>query len=694
MWADFFTGFLILGLFLTLPGFLFAKTLGCRTLDGLCLSSVISICFYELLSVLYGEFGIHSRWQIYFFPAIVFSLTCFLSRFYFSKTRKKTCKFQDSVYTKSKTTDFYSRVLRKPKNKRSWIFASWLACGLFFTGVVVLANLGTPNVFSSVYDNYFHVNLPSVYLESGNWSTLHTSVYVSDSNCATPMLPSGRYSYYPAAQHMLVAMISGALSLPITIGINIVNCYFISIILSSSMFLLSMTICKNKLPALALGSVATYAFASFPYLAYITNYSPFLCSVCLVPSALAVFIRGIDASFTHARKYFFTNLVLFIFCFATIGFLHPSSVFGLLIIIAFFSIHKILCRQSMKPTLKTLMIIGIVALLASIFILFINLPMGQSMALHINNTPIPVGTSALLVFSFAFLGGQPQFLLGATVTIGLLCSILRKKYRWLAATYIVFVAIYIVAASFENGTFIKTLLTACWYGKPDRISFMLVVLAIPLLTLGLYAVVSFAKWAINSLFHRKVSACILCSIIAVPFLIMPLMPYLETGDLESSSTPFGYAEATIKGTYQGTSDADTDIHVYNPREQAFVEKAQEITGDNAVIANVPSDGSFLAYGVSGLNTYTRTFGGALTKDAWDIVSLLNQYTQNETVANAAKAAGIRYVIQLDAGRYNEPDAQIFNSHKFLGVANIDEQTDGFELVLSEDDMKLYKLTEL
>ena len=62
---------------------------------------------------------------------------------------------------------------------------------------------------------------------------------------------------------------------------------------------------------------------------------------------------------------------------------------------------------------------------------------------------------------------------------------------------------------------------------------------------------------------------------------------------------------------------------------------------------------------------------------------------------AVESIGAEYVLQLDQGEPDVESPRLFtyeNGKKWRGIDGIRDDTPGFEVVLAEDDMRLYKIT--
>lgn len=73
---------------------------------------------------------------------------------------------------------------------------------------------------------------------------------------------------------------------------------------------------------------------------------------------------------------------------------------------------------------------------------------------------------------------------------------------------------------------------------------------------------------------------------------------------------------------------------------------------------------------------------------------LCNYMNDSATYDAVEDSGIRYVILFDI--YDKDGERMYDAAKDLslwkGIMNISDDTPGFEVVLAEDDMRLYRLT--
>ena len=111
--------------------------------------------------------------------------------------------------------------------------------------------------------------------------------------------------------------------------------------------------------------------------------------------------------------------------------------------------------------------------------------------------------------------------------------------------------------------------------------------------------------------------------------------------------------------------------------------------------NTPKDGSLFAYQYNGLRTYHRTQSSGKTGEEILLNHSINDYASDESVQQAVENLGIEYVLMLDQG--HEPYWRQWSNSPLdddAGFEGINEDTPGFELVLSEGDMRLFRLIPL
>ena len=157
-------------------------------------------------------------------------------------------------------------------------------------------------------------------------------------------------------------------------------------------------------------------------------------------------------------------------------------------------------------------------------------------------------------------------------------------------------------------------------------------------------------------------------------------------------------------TTEGYTEAEEQA--CSAEERDFVERARNALPAGALVINQPHDGSTFAYGLDGLNTYYRHIDvGSDTTESQILRSSLDTIATDAEVREAARKAGVDYVLQLDQGtdpsEIDDPEStdgrtwllQTDESswRNFDGINRITDETPGFEPVMSEGDMRIYRI---
>ena len=278
------------------------------------------------------------------------------------------------------------------------------------------------------------------------------------------------------------------------------------------------------------------------------------------------------------------------------------------------------------------------------------------------------------------------------VGVGLYAMWRERKYGWLAAALGITALIYWVGICLE-GT-IDQFLSGFWYSDWRRTAALQAMIAVPVAALGIaYLYDLIARHAKLGLFANIGLALLL--------LVLLFMPNFQLRGILQVQTPFGYFNEMMD-EYYSMNQGDDEV-IYSESERKFVTRAKEIVGDK-IVCNIPYDGSFFAYQSDGLHTLYRLpyTGPGQNEDQKLIQSSLNEYASDLEVQQAIDNLGAEYVLLLDQGHIphhkNSPDPYCKSWPDYLpenwtGIANIDENTPGFELVLSEGDMRLYKIVK-
>ena len=550
----------------------------------------------------------------------------------------------------------------------------YLAIALLVSGFYFIGTLDGPGSIYQENDNIFHLSLVRDFLNSGNYSR-------------------GSIMSYPISWHVLTSMVADLGGSNVAVAVNAVNFSLVAVVFPLSILIFLSSVFKENKEVVIFGSICSLGMAAFPwgFLLFGPLY-PNLMGYALLPGAMALFVFMLDKGPLKARVVF--GILFFVSCFSLL-FAHPNAIFVGIVFMAPFCVSRLLSSVRLAGVGK-----GNVPRVGAAF-LFVVFVVAVWSALYYS--PLFAGVVSfewpsylsirqalvnLLVLSYSK-SSAPQLLMSVFVALGAVYLYLRKQNRWLIAVYGIFALMYVVDVTTDG--FAKHYLTGFWYTDGFRISAALGIAAIPLAAAGMYSVYRVLLrlfeivWG-NSLGALKEKAAGLVLVVSALFIFFPSYSLQKNIDV---TTGFGQVESML----ESGNSLSADRAAYDSGEIAFVEKAKGIVG-NAKVLNFPYDGSAYSYAIDNLNVLFRYWYGYEYEggDSAVMRELLDSVSSDVGVVDSLKANNIHYLILLDAGRsdgglYSDP----YKESEWEGIASVTDETPGFKVLLSEDDMRLYEI---
>ena len=664
MWLDYFVGLVFTVFILFLPGALQCKALGFKTIFAITFSPLIAIFEYIVLGVIFDFCNLAVSGWLIVGIVLVSSIIALFAK-------------------------------RKKSNKVSPFNLSWknlvlyLLVGIVVTGFHYVQCLNGPDSFEQIYDNAFHLNLIKTYIESGNFSIFNATL---NPNSASEI------TFYPAAWHALAALCGSCCHLSAPIAENVVNTIFLGLVYPSSFLLFLSAIFHNHPKAIPFGSVIVLGFCAFPwsFLTFGPLYSNFA-GFCLLPATLAILVSSF---FSTTKRSLTISLIIFIVGGIDCAVCQPNAIFTGIILLSPFVVYSVclkLINHGLSKTQAILTAIGVSLLIFLLWILAWLSPfMKDVISYHWDSFASAYG-AITNILSLSLRESPNQYLLGILVIIGAISVIRHKTLRWIVVSYILACIIYFVDATSE-GIF-KSLFSGFWYNDPYRTAAMVALAAIPLATYGLFSICSLVVLLIKKLFsqiQRALPQKATQGFIAILVVLITLEIYsTDLLNIKEQETAFQKIDARLEWL------SDPSTQKLTEEERAFINKCQEFIDPNSTIINFPYDGSVFAYGSDNLNVLWRNFNCTSNNpnsNAYVIQNSLNEISTNSTVADAVKDINAKYILLLDA---NYPKEGTLNidiyeevKGKWSGLLSIAEAPKGFELILSEGDMRLYKIESI
>ena len=593
----------------------------------------------------------------------------------------------------------------------------YLGVGLTLGLLVYLKNLPSPDALFQAFDTAQHLNVIRAFADSGRFSSLGVSAYLTEADKA--ICPAASSGFYPSAWHAFCALAVQLTQCKVTVAINASEFVMTSIAYPlgwAALLTLAFDGDKNKVRA---GSIVCMAFASFPWqLIMFGPIYPNLVGFCVLPSAMALFMLVFLGS---GRRTSVTGMLVFLPCLAGLALLHPNTIFTALVLLMFWCarlVYDALARvleDRPKLVAKAMPWAGWTAFLLlclAFWIFCYRLPAFHEIVSHNWKTYATQQQMLYNLFALTYTNDfcynlAPQFLLGVLVIVGAVRAAFSGKTRWITLSYLVagFILFWVATYTGIPGRS-RFLLGGFWYTDPMRLASMFVLASIPCAALGL----SYVAELLDRLGSKRLGGIHVAghkvATIAVVIAVFALVNYFpgfykspqevrRHPDMQSTDfhTAFGDMCYIVTDVYDSTSPL-------SQKEKDFLAKATPIVGDDLVI-NDPADGSLFAYGDYGIRTYYRTLTGVgapnETLESQRIRTWLSHMAQSPDTREALKKTGARYVLVLDDSDavfsfINLRGTGAKSRADFHGVDSVGADTPGLKLVLSSGDrLRLYKI---
>lgn len=377
--------------------------------------------------------------------------------------------------------------------------------------------------------------------------------------------------------------------------------------------------------------------------------------------------------------------------------MQPNAVFSAAVFLIPFCVYRSAveagrrCREP-KRRMEVMLAAGSVALacVALLWVAALSLPFMQG-AVAVYWPPIHSRAQGLVsVLGMGFAGSSVQPIAACLVAAGALYTLRKRRYLWLTCSYLLACCIYYVSAV-EGDTLLKHALSGFWYTDPYRTAALAGILALPLLAMGLYVackIVGKTLASVRAPGENRLKALSL-AVVAVAFLALNFLPV--RGALGLGQGAFQGIAATATALNDGSA-----VNAYSEEKSRFSKHVKEVVPSGALIVNQPYDGSLFAYSLDDLNLYYRDISGYGGEDerpeSSTIRCRLAAEASNPSVRDAVLTTGAEYLLVLD--RDVERMKELFflyDPAAWEGIEGVVDETPGFEMVLSEGDMRLYRI---
>lgn len=699
MWLSFVGALLACLAFAYIPGFLFVRSARFSPTMALAVAPPLSLLAYSLACFVLHGAGFKASWPAVFAVALALALIACATSVVWNRRRAEAgagrCAFAGTKLggSHARHASASGRLSFSAK-----AMLAYFAVGIVIGSVFFLVAIRDPNCFVQAHDNITHMGILRAFVATGDLNPQGATVYFDTTGTlAAPY--ANESSSYPSVWHMLGAMIAGATGASVPMAINVMSFAFSFIMYPLGMAQLLLMLFKSQRSVVYLGSVACLAFEVFPWeLMVFGPLYPNLASLALVPATLVLMLCLFSTGNTRGQR--IAAAVLVVASLAGLALIQPNAVFTAGVLIAPYLVLKASEIPSVLPhslfrrrIWRVVFAVAAVVAIAAIWWTVYHLPALESV-LQQNRWPYESKKRALVdALTLSFIDSPAQLLLALCVALGALCAFFDKQARWVVASYVIACGLYCVAVSMDG--FVDSLLTGFWYGDQYRIGSMMVMAGAPLAAMGMSALVKLALRGADIIARQPLASGgqkALSLFVALCLTAGFFMPNYEIRGHQPVDTAFGYFGGHVRGFYKMNGRK----HL-SQREVSFLHGIDRIIAEDGLILNMPFDGSAYVTGALGLPLYYRqvSYIGAdnETEQSRIIRQHLNEIADNEDVQKAVRDVGAKYVLVLDQGN-TEEQAKRHGSYAepdWIGIESITDDTPGFEPVLADDDMRLYRI---
>lgn len=678
MWTEFCLAILVGAILLYVPGYVFFRAIKLPRLASFACAPVFAVVAYCVLGIAFFNMGMRSTTVVVVACASAVSLVA--------------CGIAFLVNRGMRTAG----ASKAPGEARFDILCVllYVLAGIVVAVFAFVLPLDGPGSSVQTYDNVHHFALVRSFAESGDWSSLNASAYLSVSGEHANPLPGA--GYYPAGWHVLCAMLVSALDVDVSLAVNAVNFLLVAVVFPSSMVLLMRMLFPDRRMIVLLGALCPLALGAFPWVLFeVWPLYPNAASLALLPTLMACFVVACRPCVSRGGRAGF--IMAFAMGVACMAFMQPNSVFAAAVFLIPYCVYRIGCevdRRFEGARHRRLLVVGSCALsatfVAAAWVLLCSLPFMQGVVGYYWPPIASKAQGLLSVVGLAFAGSAVQPVAAILVIVGIAYTIRHRRYLWLSCSYLLMCCIYYISAV-GGDTWLKHVVSGFWYTDPYRTAACAAVFALPLLALGLYgAYVALAK--ILSRFGssgRSARAAAPATIVAVVFVVLNFLPIRAA--LGAGQGAFEGIAATATSFNDGTF-----MDVYDEGERRFVEKVEEVVPEDALIVNQPYDGSLFAYSIDGLNLYYRDMSGYggedETPESAVVRTGLANWTSDAEARDALRFVGAEYILILERDPERAKEFSfLYSQDDWAGIEAVDDDTPGFEAVLKDGDMRLYRI---
>ena len=713
MWLEFFQSVVVIIALLYVPGVILLHASGMPKPWALVTAPLVSCALFFIEGEIFSALNIPVPLAVMVLVPLLIAVLVNGYVFYVAPKHKedfrseKPNKSKETLTGKQSTSPVPAFICEELP---IWIPLLYVAIGLLTVGFLFLPTLPSASSFVQGWDIVHHLDVTQAMIESQKYSSIHYDFYSTVEASITPWEP-GTSGFYPSGWNIIVALTTQLVSTTVPIAGNALNFVSAAIVFPLSICSVIAKILPKHRIALISGAFVCLAFFVFPWSLLI--YGPIFpntVAFCVMPSIWWIFMQ-MTRSKTPKHDLIWL-IVIFVLGLITLFILHPSTIFSSIVVLLPWSFARIgeskrrvvLFGKQIKPVTLAYVFFIFALVIWSVFYYVLIV---RGVALNFWWSAYSSLQDAILhalgmdFIGQSYAGGElvsPQPILSICVLVGAVWTFKHKQARWMVSAFMYLSILCIFIITFDVP--LKGYLSGFWYTDPFRIAASCVIMAIPLAALGLAtlaeaALETFASWREKA---SQAQTCVFCNVWAKPLIagaviacvvvlnyVVP-MPNLKSEKPIPAATAFKQASEKAYG----------DHYILTSEELEFLRRVELTVPAGAVIANLPQDGSLWAYGTNDLHVLWRFPNGydASERPASAILrKRLNRISSDPEVLQTARDLNVQYVLILNnVVDYSNAVTSTYKPGTFRGITQITDTTPGFEVVLEEGSMRLYKIT--
>lgn len=554
------------------------------------------------------------------------------------------------------------------------LLAGGLAAGGVIGALRLALYMGDPAAVSQTNDAVFHLNALRWIAETGSASSLDLTGVVGSS------------SFYPAAWHAVTSLVVAASGASIPVAANAVSFVLVALIWPLGIAWLAEAIvhpvaARAWAPAVPAAAGALSAgLLTFPLLMLEWGVLyPYALALAVVPAAAAAvlvtpqWMSGADSASADVRAALRATALILIGVTA-LALAQPSALLVWGVVVVIWYVGWVVLRLRDGDTAHrgrwVLSAVGAAVAFAGLWGVLSQGTSGAQWAPFRGRVAavadVVLNGQVLLPYSIA----MSILMMG-----GLALAVWEHALRWLVGVWLVFSALYWVAATVASPE-IREVVLGAWYSDPYRLAALAPLTAVPLAALAFAWI---ADRVLAWLSHGRRSPDIttgwaVLAATAIGGVSLALTPVVQMPNIVG-----GYDDAQTRYT----SNADSYL---SPDERALLERLAASVPEDALVIGSPSTGSGFGYLFSGRFVYPRTWATPQT-EAWQLLGQhLREAATDPEVCEALDIYGNPdFVLDFGSGDQTPGRYILPGFTDFVGQP-------GFELVDRQGSASLWRIT--